>query len=70
MRYDASRPNVTEPVRHRGVRHAYPIEKLRAFRAVPAADKLRWLEEMRVFLARLQTPRAREAMRRFRRGEL
>jgi hypothetical protein len=52
------------------VRHAHEIEKLRAFRAVPAADKLRWLEEVRAFVERFQTPQARRAMMRFRRGEL
>lgn len=61
---------MAEPVRSRGVRHAHEIEKLRAFRAVPAADKLRWLEEVRAFVERFQTPQARRAMMRFRRGEL
>jgi hypothetical protein len=61
---------VADRIRHRGVRHAYGIEKLRAFRAVPVADKLRWLEEVRTFVGRLQTPEARRAMMRFRRGEL
>ena len=54
----------------RGVSHAYPIEKLREFRAIPAAEKLRWLEEMRGFLERALTPEKLEIMRRFRRGEL
>lgn len=52
------------------MRHAYGLEKLRAFRAIPAADKLRWLEEVRRFVERYQTPQARRAMARFRRGEL
>ena len=58
------------PVRRRGVAHAYPTEKLLAFQAVPAADKLRWLEEMRRFLDRLLTPERKAVLDRFRRGEL
>ena len=50
--------------------HAYPIERLLAFRAVPAADKLRWLEEMRQFLDRFLTPERKVLMDRFRRGDL
>lgn len=61
---------MTDRVQNRGVRHRHGIEKLRAFRAVPAADKLRWLEEVRAFVERFQTPQARRAMERFRRGEL
>ena len=56
--------------RTRGVVHRYPIEKLREFRAVPAEEKLRWLEEMRCFLERALTPEKLDAMQRFRRGEL
>lgn len=54
----------------KGFRHAYTIEQLRAFRDVPAADKLRWLEQMRRFLERSLTPEKIEIMNRFRRGEL
>jgi hypothetical protein len=50
--------------------HAYPLERLLAFRAVSAADKLRWLEETRQFLDRFLTPERRALMDRFRRGEL
>src|SRR5437764_947485 len=42
--------------RRGGFRHAYSIEKLREFRAVPAEEKLRWLEEMRCFLEPALTP--------------
>ena len=54
----------------RGVKHVYSIEKLLAFRAVPAEDKLRWLEEMRRFLDRALTPERKAFMDRFRRGDL
>jgi hypothetical protein len=54
----------------KGYVHAYTIEQLRAFRDVPAEDKLRWLEGMRQFLERSLTPEKVEIMRRFRRGEL
>ncbi len=54
----------------RGVTHVYTTEQLLAFRDVPVADKLRWLEEMKRFLERFQTEEAREAMQRFRRGDL
>jgi hypothetical protein len=54
----------------RGFTHAYPTEKLLAFRAVPTADKLRWLEEMREFLDRFLTPERRLMLDRFRRGDL
>ena len=52
------------------MRHAYSIEKLREFRAVPAEEKLRWLEEMRRFLEKTLTPEQLEVMQRFRRGDL
>jgi len=61
---------VSDPARRRGVAHAYPLERLLAFRAVPAADKLRWLEETRQFLDRFLTPERKALMGRFRRGEL
>ena len=54
----------------RGYKHAYSIEQLRAFRDVPAADKLRWLEDMRRFLEKALTPEKLEIMQRFRRGDL
>ncbi len=56
--------------RTRGVTHCHTTEQLVRFRDVPAADKLRWLEEMRHFLARFQSDRQREIMQRFRRDEL
>lgn len=61
---------MNDPALRRGVTHAYPVERLLAFRAVPAADKLRWLEEMRQFLDRFLTPERRSLMERFRRGDL
>lgn len=61
---------MADPDRTRGVTHAYTIEQLRSFRAVPAEDKLRWLEAMRSFLERSLTPEKLEIMERFRRGEL
>jgi len=61
---------VSDPVLRRGVTHAYPLERLLAFRAIPAADKLRWLEETRQFLDRFFTPERKALMARFRRGEL
>jgi hypothetical protein len=54
----------------RGYTHAYSLEQLRAFRDVPAADKLRWLENMRRFLEKSLTADKIEIMRRFRRGDL
>ena len=59
-----------DPVAKRGYTHAYTIEQLRAFRAVPAEEKLRWLESMRRFLERSLTPEKLEIMQRFRRGDL
>jgi len=61
---------VSDPVLGRGVTHVYTVEQLLAFRAVPSADKLRWLEEMRQFLDRFLTPERRVLMERFRRGDL
>jgi len=61
---------VSDPALRRGVTHAYPLERLLAFRAMPAADKLRWLEETRQFLDRFLTPERKALMDRFRRGEL
>jgi hypothetical protein len=54
----------------KGYTHAYTIEQLRAFRDVPAAEKLRWLEGMRQFLERSLTPERLDIMLRIRRGEL
>jgi len=54
----------------RGYSHAYPTERLLAFKAVPAADKLRWLEEMRQFLERFLTPERKLVLDRFRHGDL
>jgi hypothetical protein len=53
-----------------GCTHVFTIDQLRAFRAVPAVEKLRWLESMRRFLERSLTPEKLEIMQRFRRGEL
>jgi hypothetical protein len=61
---------VSKPPPRRGFSHAYPTEKLLAFRAVPAVDKLRWLEEMRQFLERFLTPETKRRLDRFRRGDL
>ena len=61
---------MSDPVLRRGVTHAYPLERLLAFRAMPAVDKLRWLEETRQFLNRFLTPERKALMDRFRRGEL
>jgi hypothetical protein len=61
---------VSNPELRRGVTHAFSTEQLLAFRAVPSADKLRWLEDMRLFLGRFLTPERRALMNRFRRGEL
>ncbi len=61
---------MSDPVLRRGVTHAYPLDRLLAFRAMPAADKLRWLEETRLFLDRFLTPERKALMDRFRRGDL
>ncbi len=61
---------MTEPAKRRGFTHAYTIEQLRAFRDVPAEEKLRWLESMRRFLERSLTPEKLAIMQRFRRSEL
>ncbi len=61
---------MSDSVLRRGVTHAYPLERLLAFRAMPAADKLRWLEETRQFLDRFLTPERKALMDRFRRGKL
>ncbi|MBK8479676.1 MAG: hypothetical protein IPL40_00645 [Proteobacteria bacterium] len=53
-----------------GFVHSYTLDQLRTFKGVPAADKLRWLEEMRDLLERYQTPQARALMQRFRQGVL
>jgi hypothetical protein len=54
----------------RGIHHAYSLDQLREFRAIPAEEKLRWLEAMRGFLERALTPEKLEIMKRFRRGDL
>lgn len=61
---------MAERARRGGYTHVYSIEQLRAFRDIPAAEKLRWLEQMRQFLERSLTPEKIEVMRRFRRGDL
>jgi hypothetical protein len=52
------------------VYHYHSDEELLRFHALPAEQKLEWLEAVRVFLRRFQPPRQREIMHRFRRGEL
>jgi hypothetical protein len=47
-----------------------PIAGIRpVFRAIPAADKLRWPGAMRRFLDRCLTPERRAVIERLRRGE-
>ncbi len=53
----------------RGVWHAKPIEELLAFRAIPAGEKLRWLETVRQTLNALPS-KQQETLQRFRRGEI
>ena len=54
----------------KGVTHAYPLEKLLAFRDVPPGDKLRWLQAMREFCDRFVTPEGKALLEPFRKGEL
>lgn len=54
----------------KGVTHAYPLEKLLAFRDVPPADKPRWLQAMREFCDRSLTPERKALLEPFRKGEL
>lgn len=61
---------MADPPPRRGVRRTYGIEQLRAFRDVPAEEKLRWLESMRRLLERSLTPEKLAIMQRFRRGDL
>lgn len=56
--------------RARGFSHHVPTEKLLAFAALPAEEKLRWLEELRQLMARGLTPERRALMERFRKGEI
>ncbi len=53
----------------RGVWHAKPIEELLAFKAIPAEEKLRWLESVRQTLNALPA-KQQETIRRFRLGLL
>ncbi len=53
-----------------GVAHHPSVEQMLHFRAVPAEEKLRWLEDIRLLLARFVPPERRALMNRFRRGEL
>jgi len=54
----------------RGYRHHHSDEELRRWAALPAEQKLQWLEEMNEFLDRAMSPEAKESARRFRRGEI
>lgn len=53
-----------------GVTHHYTIEQLVAFRDVPAADKLAWLEEKKELLAKTLTPEKLALLERFHRGDV
>lgn len=53
-----------------GFRHVHTIEALRAYRALPAEQKLEWLHAMWQFNVDFLSPRARELHERFRRGEI
>jgi hypothetical protein len=61
---------MTDSALTRGVRRSYTTEQLLAFQAVPADEKLRWLESMRQLLERALTPEKLALMQRFRRGDL
>jgi hypothetical protein len=54
----------------RGVAHRPTTEQMLKFRALPAEAKLRWLEDMRQFVARHLPRERREILQRFRRGEI
>ncbi len=61
---------MAEPEKRGGVVHHYGLEQLLEFRAVPAADKLAWLEEMRQLLCKALTPEKIALLERFRSGDL
>jgi len=54
----------------RGYRHHHSDEELLRWSALPAEEKLQWLEEINEFLDRAMSAEAKEAARRFRRGEV
>ncbi len=56
--------------RTRGVAHHPSLEAMLRFRRLSAEEKLRWLEEMRLFLTRFLPPERRAIMERFRRGDI
>ena len=53
----------------RGVWHAKSTEELLAFKALPAVEKLRWLERVRQTVNALPR-KQQELLQRFRRGEI
>ena len=55
---------------NRGVVSRPTVEAMLRFRALSAEQKLQWLEEMRAFLLKFQSPERRQIMQRFRRGDL
>ncbi len=54
----------------RGFAHHHTDEELRAYRALSAEQKLRWLHDAWRLTADLLPPERREAWRRLRAGEL
>ncbi len=54
----------------RGFAHHHTDEELRAYAALPAEAKLRWLQEAWEFTVRALPPERREVWMRMRRGEI
>ena len=55
---------------YRGFRHFHSDEQLLRYVAVPAAEKLKWLEEINAFLQKAMSPEAKAIAERFRHGEI
>lgn len=53
-----------------GFSYVVTDEQIRAWKALPAKDKLDWLEQANQFINKALTPERRQIMERFRRGEI
>jgi hypothetical protein len=63
-------PESGDRSRRKGWTYTVTAEQIERWMAVPFAEKIRWLDEATDLVNALQSPWAREMMRRFRAGEI
>ena len=54
----------------KGFRHTFSDEALKKWMDMPAEQKLEWLEEINIFLAKAVPEKNKEIIEKFRKGEI